>query len=101
MITAGEGEKQTQWLIKGIVRNAEYVYYAPEGLTIPDYHKYGFAYTNASSLPNVAFNEIILTVNDGQIYHKKKSQRKCEKRWKVPIFSAANTKPATVRLQTL
>ena len=23
----------------------EYVYYAPEGLTIPDYRKYGFAYT--------------------------------------------------------
>ena len=65
MITAGEGVKQTQWLIKGIVRNAEYVYYAPEGLTIPDYRKYGFAYTNASSLPEVTFNEIILTVNDG------------------------------------
>jgi putative ABC transport system permease protein len=63
MITAGEGERQ--WVIKGIVRNAEYVYYAPEGLTVPDYHKYGFAYTNASSLPNVAFNEIILSINDG------------------------------------
>ena len=63
MIIAGEGEKQTQWLVKGIVRDVEYVYYAPEGLTIPDYHKYGFAYTNASSLPDVAFNEIILTVN--------------------------------------
>jgi putative ABC transport system permease protein len=50
MITAGEGERQ--WVIKGIVRNAEYVYYAPEGLTVPDYHKYGFAYTNASSLPH-------------------------------------------------
>lgn len=65
MITAGEGERQKKWLIKGIVRDVEYVYYAPEGLTIPDYHKYGFAYTNASSLPDVAFNEIILTVNDG------------------------------------
>lgn len=43
----------------------EYVYYAPEGLTVPDYHKYGFVYTNASSLPDVAFNEIILTVDKG------------------------------------
>lgn len=64
-IVAGDGERQTQWLIKGIVRNVEYVYYAPEGLTIPDYHKYGFAYTNASSLPHAAFNEIILTVDKG------------------------------------
>ncbi|GEM_PF-1711942 len=64
-ITAGEGEGQTQWLIKGIVRDVEYVYYAPEGLTVPDYDKYGFAYTNASSLPDIAFNEIILTVPEG------------------------------------
>ena len=64
-IVTGDGERQTQWLIKGIVRNVEYVYYAPEGLTIPDYHKYGFAYTNASSLPHAAFNEIILTVGNG------------------------------------
>ncbi len=64
-ITTGEDDRQTQWLIKGIVRDVEYVYYAPEGLTIPDYHKYGFAYTNASSLPDVAFNEIILTVHEG------------------------------------
>jgi putative ABC transport system permease protein len=65
MIAAGEGEGRTQWFIKGIVRDVEYVYYAPEGLTVPDYHKYGFAYTNASSLPDVAFNEIILTVQPG------------------------------------
>jgi len=65
MITTGDGKGQTQWLIKGIIRNVEYVYYAPEGLTVPDYHKYGFAYTNASSLPDVAFNEIILTVDKG------------------------------------
>lgn len=65
MITAGEGEQQTQWLIKGIVRDVEYVYYAPEGLTVPDYHKYGFAYTDACSLPDVSFNEIILTVQEG------------------------------------
>lgn len=64
-ITAGEGENRTQWLIKGIVRAVEYVYYAPEGLTVPDYQKYGFAYTNASSLPDIAFNEIIFTVDEG------------------------------------
>lgn len=64
-IVTGDGERLAQWLIKGIVRNVEYVYYAPEGLTIPDYHKYGFAYTNASSLPHAAFNEIILTVGNG------------------------------------
>lgn len=61
-IALGDGEGQTEWLIQGIVRDVEYVYYAPEGLTVPDYHKYGFAYTNASSLPHIAFNEIILTV---------------------------------------
>lgn len=64
-ITTGGDEGQREWLIKGIVRNVEYVYYAPEGLTVPDYHKYGFAYTVASALPNVAFNEIILTVDKG------------------------------------
>ena len=62
-ITTADIEGQTQWLIKGIVRNVEYVYYAPEGLTVPDYQKYGFAYTNASSLPDIAFNEIIFTVD--------------------------------------
>ncbi|KPU43240.1 FtsX-like permease family protein [Oxobacter pfennigii] len=65
VITAGEGESQKEWLVKGIVRDVEYVYYAPEGLTVPDYRKYGFAYTNASALPEVAFNEIILTVDKG------------------------------------
>ncbi len=63
MIETGDGQGQTQWFIKGIVRNVEYVYYAPEGLTIPDYHKYGFAYTNASSLPDISFNEIIFTAH--------------------------------------
>lgn len=62
-IEAADDQGKTQWLIKGIVRNVEYVYYAPEGLTVPDYHKYGFAYTNASSLPNAAFNEMIFTVD--------------------------------------
>lgn len=61
-IETGDDQGQTQWLIKGIIRNVEYIYYAPEGLTVPDYNKYGFAYTNASSLPHTAFNEIILTV---------------------------------------
>lgn len=64
-IAAGEGEGQKEWLIQGIVRDAEYVYYAPEGLTVPDYRKYGFAYTNALSLPDVPFNEIVLTVREG------------------------------------
>jgi len=64
-ITAADGDRQREWLVKGIVRDAEYVYYAPEGLTVPDYRKYGFAYTNASSLPDVFFNEIVLTVQEG------------------------------------
>lgn len=62
-ITTLNSEGQTEWVIKGIVRNVEYVYYAPEGLSIPDYHKYGFAYTNAPTLPDIAFNEIIITVD--------------------------------------
>jgi len=79
MITAGDKENQTQWLIKGIVRDVEYVYYAPEGLTIPDYHKYGFAYTNASSLPDVAFNEIILTVHEGSTISQEEISSKVRK----------------------
>ena len=75
-IVAGVGERQMQWLIKGIVRNVEYVYYAPEGLTIPDYHKYGFAYTNASALPDVAFNEIILTVDQGSTLSQEEITKK-------------------------
>lgn len=88
MITAGEGERQKEWLIKGIVRDVEYVYYAPEGLTVPDYHKYGFAYTNASSLPNVAFNEIILTVNDGSNLSQEEISKKVREKLKgVNILS--------------
>ena len=79
MITAGEKESQTHWMIKGIVRDVEYVYYAPEGLTIPDYHKYGFAYTNASSLPDVAFNEIILTVHEGSTVSQEEISSKVRK----------------------
>ena len=63
-IVTGEGGEQKQWFVKGIVRDVEYVFYAPEGLTIPDYKKYGFAYTNASALPGIRFNEIVLTVHE-------------------------------------
>lgn len=56
------GEQQEDWLIKGIVRNAEYIYYAPDGLTVPDYQKYGFAYVNASALPETPYNELILSL---------------------------------------
>ncbi len=82
MITAGGGEKQIEWLIKGIVRDVEYVYYAPEGLTVPDYHKYGFAYTTPSALPNVAFNEIILTVNDGSNLSQEELSKKVREKLK-------------------
>ncbi len=56
------GGQQEDWLIKGIIRNAEYIYYAPDGLTVPDYQKYGFAYANASALPETSCNELILTL---------------------------------------
>ncbi|MDR0706247.1 MAG: FtsX-like permease family protein [Treponema sp.] len=59
------GAEEKTWRIQGIVRNVEYVYYAPEGLTIPDYQKYGFAYTNAAAAPEMKYNEIIVTVNAG------------------------------------
>ncbi len=58
-------EQQEDWLIKGIIRNAEYIYYAPDGLTVPDYQKYGFAYANASALPSASYNELILSLMDG------------------------------------
>jgi putative ABC transport system permease protein len=58
------GGQQKEWLIKGIIRDVEYIYYAPEGLTIPDYHKYGFAYTNASALPQVPYNEMVISMNE-------------------------------------
>lgn len=61
-----DGTASTSWLIKGIVKNAEYLYYAPEGLTIPDYNRYGFAYTNASAVPDIAFNELILTTSENE-----------------------------------
>ncbi len=56
------GEQQEDWLVKGIIRSAEYIYYAPDGLTIPDYQKYGFAYTNALALPKAPYNELILSL---------------------------------------
>ncbi len=58
------GEQQEDWLIKGIIRNAEYIYYAPDGLTVPDYQKYGFAYVNASALPEASYNELILSLTE-------------------------------------
>ncbi len=57
------GEQQEDWLVKGIIRNAEYIYYAPDGLSIPDYQRYGFAYTNASAFPEVHYNELILSLS--------------------------------------
>lgn len=57
-------ERQENWQVKGIIRNAEYIYYAPDGLTVPDYQKYGFAYVNASALPDTSYNELILSLNE-------------------------------------
>ncbi|HHV12588.1 MAG TPA: FtsX-like permease family protein [Clostridiales bacterium] len=57
-------ERQENWQVKGIIRNAEYIYYAPDGLTVPDYQKYGFAYVNASALPDASYNELILSLNE-------------------------------------
>lgn len=54
--------QQKVWLIKGIIRNVEYIYYAPDGLTLPDYQKYGFGYTNASALPQAPYNELVLSI---------------------------------------
>lgn len=62
------GNKQEDWLIKGIVRSAEYIYYAPNGLTVPDYLKYGFAYVNALALPETSYNEIILSFIENTKY---------------------------------
>jgi putative ABC transport system permease protein len=60
----GAGGQQSEWSVKGIVRNVEYAYYAPNGLTIPDYRKYGFAYVSAVDLPQMGYNEIILTADN-------------------------------------
>ncbi|MCO1604122.1 ABC transporter permease [Desulfosporosinus nitroreducens] len=79
IITTGESERQKEWLIKGIIRDVEYVYYAPEGLTVPEYHKYGFAYTNASALPDVAFNEIVLTVHEASNLSQEEISNKVRK----------------------
>ncbi len=51
-----------EWLVKGIIRNAEYIYYAPDGMTLPDYERYCFAYTNATALPEVPYNELVVTL---------------------------------------
>ncbi len=58
------GQQQEDWLVKGIIRNAEYIYYAPDGLSIPDYQRYGFAYTNASALPEAHYNELVLSLSE-------------------------------------
>lgn len=58
------GEQQADWLVKGLVRNAEYIYYAPDGLSIPDYQHYGFAYTNASAFPETHYNELIISLSE-------------------------------------
>lgn len=63
-IQFGIGNQQRDWLIKGIIRSAEYVYYAPDGMTIPNYQKYGFAYTNSNALPEIPFNEIVLSLQE-------------------------------------
>ena len=62
------GTEQEDWLIKGIIRSAEYIYYAPDGLTLPDYQKYGFAYTNASVLPEASYNELTLSLIENAKY---------------------------------
>ena len=73
------GGVEQDWLIKGIIRNVEYIYYAPEGLTLPDYQKYGFAYTNASALPNTPYNEIVLTVNEDTTFSHAETMAKIRK----------------------
>jgi putative ABC transport system permease protein len=57
----GVGEQAKKWRVQGIVRAVEYVYFAPNGLTVPEYHKYGFAYTRAEALPQ-GYNELVLAL---------------------------------------
>ncbi|MEM5769771.1 MAG: ABC transporter permease, partial [Bacillota bacterium] len=68
MIWFSAGAQPEGWLIKGIIRNAEYIYYAPDGLTVPDHQKYGFAYVNASALPEVSYNELVLSLSENTRY---------------------------------
>lgn len=68
MIRVSIGAQPEDWLIKGIIRNAEYIYYAPDGLTVPDHQKYGFAYVNASALPEVSYNELVLSLSENTRY---------------------------------
>lgn len=63
-ITLNSSGVSTHCLIKGIVRSSEYLYYAPEGLTIPDYKRYGFGFVNSSFCPDVQFNELVMTLKD-------------------------------------
>jgi putative ABC transport system permease protein len=64
VITLNSSGVSAHWRIKGIVKNAEYLYYAPEGLTIPDYERYGFAFINASSIPDIPFNELVVKIKE-------------------------------------
>jgi putative ABC transport system permease protein len=63
-LTLSIGEQQKEWMIRGLVRNAEYIYYAPDGLTVPEYKEHGFAYTGASIL-DMPFNEIVVSLHEG------------------------------------
>jgi putative ABC transport system permease protein len=60
LITLSTGESQESWLVKGIARSAEYIYYAPDGLTVPNHENRGFAYASASSLPQAPWNELVI-----------------------------------------
>jgi putative ABC transport system permease protein len=62
-ISLSVGKSQESWLVKGIVRSAEYIYYAPDGLTVPNHENRGFAYASANSLPNANWNELVLTLS--------------------------------------
>ena len=57
------GGGQQDWIVKGIVRSAEYIFYAPDGLSLPDYNKYGFAYANDSAF-ETPYNELVVTLRD-------------------------------------
>ncbi|MHB8132208.1 MAG: ABC transporter permease, partial [Mobilitalea sp.] len=63
-IALNTGGVPTHYLIKGIVKDAEYIYYAPEGLTIPDYERYGFAFINESFIPDFPFNELVVKIKE-------------------------------------
>lgn len=55
---------QKDWLVKGIVRNVEYIYFAPDGIMGPDYKNYGFAYMPAEAIPDLPYNELVITLDE-------------------------------------